>query len=378
MREPAFTLGVEEEYLLVHAGTGELDDDPPSALFEAFTERLGEQAGTEFLRSQVEVETRVCRTVAEVRDDLIDLRRAIAAIAGEFGRAPLAASTHPFGRSRAQKPTEKDRYVAIAEEVQAARRHMLICGMHVHVGLEDEELRLDLMNQLAYFLPHLLALSTSSPFFEGENTGFRSFRLNLLSSLPRAGLPERFASWQEYQRNVDILVGTGVIPDTSKIWWDLRPSWRYPTLEVRIMDMCTSVEDSVTLAALVQSLTRMLWRLRAGNKQWRVYSSLLVGENRWRAMRYSCDEPLLDLGRGELVPFRQLAEEIVELVREDADALGCMHEVERIREIAERGTSAHRQVRVFESARERGAEDREALEAVVRSLTAETMDNVTA
>ena len=212
-------------------------------------------------------------------------------------------------------------------------RRMMICGMHVHVGIDDDELRIDLMNQARYFLPHLLALSCSSPFWEGERTGLMSFRLMIFNGIPRTGLPEKFASWNEYRRHTDTLIETGILVDTSRIWWDLRPSARYPTLETRVMDSCTTLEDSVRLAALNLCLMRKLYRLRRDNQQWRPYPELLIGENRWRAMRYSYDAGLLDLGRQRIVPFAELIEEIIELLREDAVELGCLAEIEGLREI---------------------------------------------
>ena len=372
MTEPPFTIGIEEEYLLVDLKTRDLDNDPPPELMAECHAQGGGQVSPEFLRSQIEIGTRVCRTIPEAKADLKRLRRTVVEVARRHGLAPIAASTHPFARTFQQKHTDKDRYVALAKEMQAAARRMLICGMHVHCGIDDNEQRIDLMNQLSYMLPHLLALSTSSPFWEGELTGFKSFRLTIFSALPRTGLPERFASYGEYQRHIDTLIRTGLIQDTSKMWWDLRPSWRYPTLETRIMDCCTSVDDSACLAALVQSLLRMLSRLRRHNQQWRMYPDMLVNENRWRAMRYGSDEGFLDLARGELVPFPQLVEEMIALVHEDAVALGCLAEVEHARTILKRGTSAHRQVAVFEAARERGASEREALVAVVDWLIEET------
>ena len=262
--------------------------------------------------------------------------------------------------------------MALAREMQATARRMVICGMHVHVGIEDDELRIDLMSQLAYFLPHLLALSCSSPFWEGENTGLKSFRLTVFSSLPRTGLPEHFASYGEYQRHIRALVDNNLIQDTSKIWWDLRPSWRYPTLETRIMDVCTSVDDAIALAALNVCILRMLYRLRRNNQRWRIYADMLVNENRWRAMRYSCDEGLLDFAKGELVPFADLLEEMLELVREDSETMGCTADIAHARTILKRGTSAHRQIKVFDEARARGASEREALKAVVDWLVRET------
>jgi carboxylate-amine ligase len=327
IKEPPFTVGIEEEYLLVNPETRDLDIDPPAAMLRECSE-LGEgQVTPEFLRSQIEVGTRVCRTMSEARTDLKKLRKIVVDVGRRHGLAPIAASTHPFARAIQQKHTDKDRYVALAREMQATARRMVICGMHVHVGLEDDELRIDLMSQLAYFLPHLLALSCSSPFWEGENTGLKSFRLTVFSSLPRTGLPEHFASYSEYQRHIRALVDNNLIQDTSKIWWDLRPSWRYPTLETRIMDVCTSIDDAIALAALNVCILRMLYRLRRNNQRWRIYADMLLNENRWRAMRYSCDEGLLDFAKGELVPFADLLEEMLELVREDAETMGCTADI---------------------------------------------------
>ncbi|MFO7277491.1 MAG: carboxylate-amine ligase [Pseudomonadota bacterium] len=370
--EPPFTVGIEEEYLLVDLHTRDADPDPPAELLAECTQRGQGQITLEFLRSQLEVGTRVCSTLAEARTDLARLRSIIVEVSRRFERAPIAASTHPFARAIKQKPTEKDRYVSLANEMQAAVRRMLICGMHVHVGIDDDDLRIDLANQFSYFLPHLLALSCSSPFWEGERTGLMSFRLTIFNSLPRTGLPERFDSYGELRRHLDMLIRNGLIEDTTKIWWDLRPSPRYPTLEVRIMDCCTSLDDAICLAALTVCIVRMLYRLRRANQCWRIYPNVLIAENRWRAMRYSFDESLLDLARGELVPFAELLDELIALVREDAEALGCVREVEHARTILERGTSAHRQLRVFEEARERGASEREALQAVVDFLIRET------
>jgi carboxylate-amine ligase len=243
----------------------------------------------------------------------------------------------------------------------------------VHVGIEDDELRIDLMNQLAYFLPHLLALSCSSPFWEGENTGLKSFRLMIFNGVPRTGLPERFASWSEYRRHTETLIDAGVIADTSRIWWDLRPSARYPTLETRVTDCCTTLEDALRLAALNQCLVRMLYRLRRANQRWRTYPHLLLGENRWRAMRYSYDAGLLDLGRQCVVPFAELLEELLEILEPDAAALDCAAELAGLREIVRRGTSAHRQLGVYEAAVAGGASHDEALRAVTRWLVAETV-----
>jgi carboxylate-amine ligase len=370
--EPPFTVGIEEEYLLVNLDTRDVNENPPAALLQECTERGGNQISPEFLRSQLEVSTRVCRSIAEVRADLARLRSIIVEVSRKYGLAPIAASTHPFGSATRQITTEKEQFFALAREMQAAARRLMVCGMHVHVGIDDDDLRVDLMNQLSYFVPHLLALSCSSPFWEGERTGLMSFRLTLFSSLPRTGLPDRFSSYADLRRHLDMLIRNGVIEDTTKMWWDVRPSPRCPTLETRVMDCCTSIDDAMCLAALVVCLVRRLFRLREQNQTWRHYPNLLIAENRWRAMRYSFDEQLLDLARGELVPFAQLAEELSALLQEDAEALGCRREIEHIRTILSRGTSAHRQLRTFDEARTAGATQREALQAVVDFLIRET------
>jgi carboxylate-amine ligase len=370
--EPPFTVGIEEEYLLVNLDTRDVNENPPHDLLRVCTECGGGHISPEFLRCQLEVSTRVCRSIADVRADLARLRGIIVDVARGHGLAPIAASTHPFAHATRQMPTEKEQFFALAREMQAAARRLMVCGMHVHVGVDDDDLRIDLMNQLSYFIPHLLALSCSSPFWEGERTGLMSFRLTIFSSLPRTGLPERFASYGEMRRQLDMLIRNGLIENTTKMWWDVRPNPRYPTLETRVMDCCTSIDDAVCLAALIVCLVRMLYRLRRANQSWRCYPNVLIAENRWRAMRYSFDERLLDLARGELVPFSQMAEELIGLVREDAEALGCTREVEHIRTILARGTSAHWQIRAYDEARAAGASEREALQAVVDFLIRET------
>ena len=372
MSEPSFTVGIEEEYLLVDRETCDLSSNPPPELLRECSERGAGQISPQFLRSQLEAATRVCRTLSAARADLAQLRSIVAEVSARYGLAPIAASTHPFARAIQQMPTDREAFVQLAREMQAAARRMMICSMHVHVGIEDADLRIDLMNQFSYFLPHLLALSCSSPFWEGEQTGFKSFRLTIFSTLPRTGLPERFVSYDDFRRKIDMLIRLGLIEDATKIWWDVRPNPRNPTLEARIMDCCTSLDDAACIAALVTTLLRMLYRQGRANRAWRCYSNLLLAENRWRAMRYSYDERLLDLARGELVEFPHLLEELLALVREDAEALDCVTEVEHARTILARGTSAHRQLAIREEARARGASEREALEAVVRFLIEET------
>ncbi len=372
--QPGFTLGVEEEYLLVDAETLELSVDPPDGFMPACQKQVSGQVVNELMRAQVETATKVCENVAEVRQELTRQRREISAVAEQFGLRIIAASTHPSALWREQKQTPSQRYVALQKEMQATARRMLICGMHVHVGIEDQDLRVDLMNQFRYFLPHLLALSVSSPFWEGDDTGLHSFRLTIFSGLPRTGLPEEFNSWSDYERHIDTLVRAKVIEDSSMIWWDVRPSARFPTLETRICDLCTFVEDTVCLTAFCVCLLRMLWRLRISNSRWRSYNLLLLEENRWRAMRYGPTDSLLDFGKGTMVPFSELLDELIALVRQDMEYFDCKEEVEHARTIIRRGTSASMQLAVYRQALEEGASEPEALREVVRFLVEATMD----
>jgi|TARA_B100001971_G_C18260842_1_gene586714 carboxylate-amine ligase len=374
--EPAFSIGVEEEYLLVDCETRDLVSDPPSSLMEEYSRVLGEHVSPELMRAQIEVGTSVCNSVKEARQEVSRLRNIIAEVSSKYGYAPLAVSTHPFARWIEQKQTEKDRYSALTNEMQAAARHLLICGMHVHVGIENPELRIDLMNQMSYFLPHMLALSTSSPFWEGENTGLKSYRLTVFDALPRTGLPEQFASFGEYERHVQILVNAGLVEDASMIWWDLRPSTRFPTLETRIMDVATNVNHAISLVALNVCLLRMLYRTRQKNQRWRVYAKMLIDENRWRAMRYSYEEGLIDFAKGQVVPCADLLEELLDFIREDAEALDCINEIESLRDIIGGGTSAHRQLQVYEDSCEQGADHGQALKDVVDWLIEETVRNI--
>ena len=375
-KEPAFTIGVEEEYLLVDRETRALVVDPPETLMAEAEEKCGAQVTSELLRSQIEVGTKVCKNVQEVRQDLSRLRSNIIEVADRHGLAPIAASTHPFSKWTEQKHTEKERYFDLTHEMQGAARRLVICGMHVHVGIDDDELRIDLMNQASYFLPHLLALSCSSPFWEGLDTGLKSYRLTIFDALPRTGLPERFASWAEYQRHINILIDSGLIPDSTRIWWDLRPSDHFPTLETRIMDVCTRLDDTIALTSLLVCIMRMLYRLRTRNQRWRIYTPMLIRENRWRAMRYSFDEGMLDLAKGVVVPFEDLIDEMLAHVSEDAEALGCEKELADVRQILSRGTSAHRQLKDYGLERANGASVEDSLKAVVDTLITDTAEGL--
>jgi carboxylate-amine ligase len=372
MSDPAFTLGIEEEYLLVDRVSRDLLADPSPALFEEAQAALGLHVSPEFMRSQIEIGTGICSSLAEARSQLKRFRGTLAEVTARHGLAIVAASTHPFADWGGQKHTDKERYNALARDIGGPVRRLLICGMHVHIGIEDPELRIDLMSQASYFLPHLLALSTSSPFWRGADTGLKSYRLAVFNELPRTGLPEIFDSFGEYQRHLDVLISAGLIEDGSKIWWDLRPSARFPTLEMRIADACTLLEDTLSIAAMYRCILRMLYRLRRGNQRWRRYNAMLINENRWRAQRYGLDEGLVDFGKGRIVPMRDLIEELIDLLAEDADFFGCTAELAHTRVILQRGTSAHRQLAVYNDAIKEGLEPRAALQRVVDRLIDET------
>ncbi|MCB1499263.1 MAG: carboxylate-amine ligase [Bauldia sp.] len=373
LSEPSFTIGIEEEYLLVDRQTRDLAVDPPPAFFADLEAAIGSAVTSEFLRCQVEIGTTVCASLADARTELARLRQSVAGVAERYGLAPIAASTHPFAEWSSQRNTDKARYNTLAHDLQVVARRLLICGMHVHIGIEDEVLRFDLFGQLPYFLPHLLALSTSSPFWRGKETGLHSYRLAVWNEVPRTGLPPVFASPDEYHRAVDTLVKAGEIEDATKIWWDLRPSARFPTLEMRITDVCTNLDDAIAIAALYRCVVRMLYRLRRANQCWRSYSSFLVDENRWLAQRFGPTRSLIDFGKGEPVPFADLLEEMLAMVREDAEFFGCVAEVEHARKIAAGGTSADHQLRVYEQAIAAGGTPDEALRLVVDHLIAETL-----
>lgn len=373
-REPELTIGIEEEYLLVDKETRNLAEDPPAAFMEDCKRLLGEHVTPEFLRCQVEVGTPVCASMDEARAQLQTYRSTVAQAAEAYGMAPIACSTHPFAKWDRQRNTDKDRYNDLANDLQVVVRRMVICGMHVHIGITDEAIRNDLFNQLTYFLPHLLALSTSSPFWQGRKSGLKSYRLSVFDEMPRTGLPYSFDSADEYSRTIDTLVTAGVIEDATKVWWDLRPSDRFPTLEMRITDVCTRIEDALAIASMYRCLARMLFRLRVANQRWRNYSRFLINENRWLAQRHGVEGKLIDFGAGTAIPYSRLIEELIELVAEDAEALDCVDEVQHCRAIVEGGTSADRQLAIFEKSRKTGADDQSSLKAVVDHLISETLE----
>ncbi len=376
IESPSFTIGIEEEYLLVDRETRNLIAEPDPDMWADAEQRLGSSVMRELLRAQLEVATKPHSSVAGLSADLQHLRKTVFDLTRDHGAAYIAASTHPFALWWEQRHTDADRYQLLAADLAVVGQRLVICGMHVHVAIEDPEMRIDFMAQMSYFLPHLLALSTSSPFWGSRNTGLKSYRMNVFRTLPRTGLPEQFSSWAEYQRHIEVLVGAGLIEDASKIWWDIRPSTKYPTLEMRVSDICTRAEDAIAIASVYRCLLHMLYRLRTQNQRWRRYADMLVAENMWRAQRFGIGSSLMDYGKSALIPFPELAEEMIELLRPDAEHFGCVPQLEHVRDIVANGTSADRQVAAHQKALDEGATPDEALRAVVDGLIVDTVSGM--
>jgi carboxylate-amine ligase len=363
MGRPDFTIGIEEEYQIIDPRSRELT----SYVQEFFDQGrlvLKDQIKPEFLLSQIEVGSKICHDIQEVREELVRLRRTVSDVAASHGLALAAASTHPFSKWTEQKTTPAERYSKHEAAMAEVARRMLIFGMHVHVGIEDKELLIDVMDQARYFLPHLLALSTSSPLWHGRKTGLKSYRSVVFESLPRTGPPPAFRSWSEYTHFVETLIKTRCIEEPTYIWWDMRPHPRFPTLEFRVCDICTKVDEAICLASLILALVTKLIELRRSNRSWRRYRHELITENKWRAVRYGIGGSLIDFGRQQEVPFRQLAHELLDMIDDVVDDLGVRREVEYVHTILENGTSADRQLAVLEQTG--------SLEAVVDHLVAET------
>jgi carboxylate-amine ligase len=368
MTPPSLTLGIEEEYQIIDPVTRELRSYITQIL-EDGNLVLREQIKPELHQSIVEVGTAICKTPAEARAELVRLRRSIIELAGNHGLKIAAAGTHPFSSWLTQEITPLERYLGVKKDMQDLAQQLLIFGTHVHVGIEDREFLIDAMNVARYLLPHVLCLSTSSPFWMGRNTGLKSYRSIIFRHFPRSGIPPELGSWADFHNFVDTLVKTNCIPDGSKIWWDVRPNCKYPTLEFRICDVCTRVDEAVCIAALFQAIIAKLWKLRRDNMTFRVYTSRLIEENKWRAVRFGLDGKLLDLGKQREMPARALIREMIEwFVGDVLDELGSRKEVEYAFRILEEGTSADRQLRVYEKTND--------LKAVVDHLVAETAAGV--
>jgi len=362
-----FTLGIEEEFQIIDPQTRELRSRVNEILEEGRM-LLGEQIKPEMHQSMVEVGTGVCKNIQEARADVTHLRRTIAELARKKDLAIIAASTHPISHWADQRITEHERYFQLVEELQQPARALLIFGMHVHVGMADKEAAIAVMNAARYMLPHVLALSTSSPFWIGRNTGIKSYRSEVFKTFPRTGIPDYFNSWGEFESFVNLLVKTHCIDNGKKIWWDVRPHPFFPTLEYRICDIPAKVDETIAIAALFQAITAKLYKLYRQNLGFRLYRRALIQENKWRAARYGLDGKLIDFGKREEVPVRDLIRELLEFVDDVVDELGCREEINYIHTIMENGTSADRQLRVYQETGD--------LKAVVDMLIKETVEGV--
>jgi carboxylate-amine ligase len=362
-----FTLGIEEEFQIVDPITRELRSHV-SEILEEGRMILGEQVKPEMIQSQVEVGTGICKNIDEARTDLTRLRAIISKLARKKDLAIIAASTHPISLWKEQQIYDDPHYALLIEELQMVARSLLIFGLHVHVGVADRERQIHIMNAARYFLPHVLALSTSSPFWLGINTGLKSYRSEVFKKFPRTDIPDYYDSYQSFQRYVDLLIKTNSISNPKKIWWDIRPHPTFPTLEFRVCDIPTRVDDTVAIAALFQAIVAKLDGLIERNLGFRLYRRALIQENKWRAVRYGLDGKMIDFGKQKEVPTRDLILELLEFVDDVVDRLGSRKEVEHVHTILERGTSADEQLKVFEETND--------LKAVVDRLIERTVENV--
>ncbi|MCI0397113.1 MAG: carboxylate-amine ligase [Chloroflexi bacterium] len=367
MKPPSLTIGIEEEYQIIDPATGELRSYITQMLEEDNLVLREYNIKPELHQSIVEIGTNVCRTTTELRDELIKLRRGVAELAAKNGLRIAAAGTHPYSSWLTQEITPFERYMGVKQDMQELAQKLLIFGTHVHIGIEDREFLIDALNVARYLVPHILCLSTSSPFWMGRNTGLKSYRSIIFRNFPRTGIPRVLNSWADYTYLIDTLVKTNCIPDGSKIWWDLRPNWSYPTLEFRICDVCTRVEEAICIAAIFQAVIAKLWKLRRDNMTFRVYPAEVIEENKWRAVRYGLDGKLIDFGKQEELPARELIGELVSWFIDDVvDELGSRQHVEYAYHIMKHGSSADRQLATFKQTGD--------LKAVVNQLIAETND----
>ncbi|HXC47317.1 MAG TPA: carboxylate-amine ligase [Candidatus Sulfotelmatobacter sp.] len=363
-----FTIGVEEEFQIIDPETLELRSHVVQLLSSAAARGVGDLVKQEMHQSIVETGTKICEHVSELRLEMHRTRGELVMAAESTGLRVAAAGTHPFSSWIDQVISPGERYQHIVEEMGQLARSLLIFGMHVHIAMPDKQTTIDMMNMVRYFLPHLLALSTSSPFWMGRNTGLKSFRTTVFRRFPRTGIPEVFESWSEYENFINLLVKLNCIDTGKKIWWDVRPHPTYGTLEFRMFDTATRVEEAVAIAALTQAIVVKLHRLYTHNQSWRIYRRALIEENKWRAARYGIEGKLIDFGREAEVPMRELMLELMELIDDVVDDLGSRSAVEYIHTILNEGTSAERQLRVYQHTGD--------LKDVVRHLVMETRASV--
>ncbi|SFO51413.1 carboxylate-amine ligase [Chitinophaga sp. YR627] len=341
-----FTLGIEEEYMVMDPQTRELRSHEQKIVEQAH-KVLRDKVKAEFHQAVVEVGTEICANIDEACEDVSMLRKTIASIAGDLGYSIGASGTHPFSKWQFQHITDNPRYFEIVNEMQDAARSNLIFGLHVHVGMENREMALHIANSVRYFLPHVFALSTNSPFWEGRNTGFKSYRTKVFDKFPRTGIPDYFASIEEYDRYIQLLVKTNCIDNPKKVWWDLRVHPFFNTVEFRICDVPLTVLETCTLAALFQAVCAKIYKLRMQNLNFIIYNRALVNENKWRASRYGIDGNLIDFGKETEVNARALIHELLDFVDDVVDELGSRHYIQRTLNILENGTGADQQLKVY-------------------------------
>jgi len=365
-----FTLGIEEEFQIVDPATRELRSHVSQMLADGkmmLQEHIKESIKPEMHKSVVEIGTGICANIDEARQSVLELRQGLHQLAGKSGLRIVGAGTHPFSDWRVQEIMEHERYKMIVDEMGDIARANLIFGLHVHVGIEDRETAIALMNQMRYFLPHILALSTSSPFWLGRNTGLKSVRATIFKRFPRTGIPDYFNSWADFENFINTLIKTGCIDNGKKIWWDVRPHAFFNTIEVRICDLPTRLDETIAIAALIQATAVTLYNLRKRNLSFNIYRPMLIEENKWRAARYGIRGKLIDFGKQEEVDYCELMYEYIRFVDEAVDELGSRHAINYIHQILKEGTSADRQLAVYEKS---GGD----LKAVVDYLINDTME----
>ncbi len=352
MRQPSLSIGIEEEYQTIDPESRDLRSHIQSQILPQAKQATLDRAKPEMHQAVIEVGTNVCHDIKEAREDIRSLRRQMITLAGENGMLLAAASTHPFADWKQQEIYPDERYKRVVEDMQLIARANLVFGLHVHVGIEDRNTAIHIMNSMRYFLPHILALSTNSPFWMGMQTGFKSYRCKVFERFPRTGIPDTFSNWSDYDNFVNLLVRTNCIDNGKKIWWDIRPHPFFNTLEVRVCDIPMRLDETVAIAALIQATVAMLYKLHAANKSYRIYGRALISENKFRASRYGLDGKLIDFGKEEEVPVRELMMEYLELIDDVVDELGSREEIDYIHQMLKMGTGADRQLQVYEQTRD--------------------------
>jgi len=345
---PTFTIGIEEEYQTIDPETRDLRSHIQVELLEKGKLRLQERVKAELHQSVVEVGTSVCQNIKGAKAEVKALRREIIRLANENGLRVASVATHPFSDWRTQEIHPDERYKNIVEDMQLVARANLIFGLHVHIGIDDRETAIHMMNHARYFLPHILALSTNSPFWLGMNTGLKSYRCKVFDKFPRTNIPDYFPSWGEYENFIKLLIKTNCIDNAKKIWWDIRPHPFFNTIEFRVCDIPMRADETIALAALIQATVAKLYKLYTANQGFRLYRRALIMENKWRAARYGLDGKLIDFGKQKEVPARDLVREYLDFVDDVVDELDSREELEYIHKILDQGSGADRQLRIFQ------------------------------